>query len=271
MEHVWQGVSDQRHGPFEIFERDAGIWQGSDEDPVGLEPSVVLAHEVVLIRPRANTMKVAKKDSKVTGRLSFGEGSEPTEAFPLDMVETPLNSDGGPDFPDSSQDRMVSVDDNDLGLESLLFEPSQVRANGVIAFLVHIGIENDALGESVHEDDETSVLVEIGAIEQKVFEMPIGNGLPGALAQPKVLNPVQFGPAIAGDCLDLAEAIAFQDPMLEPPALVAKPGVGALPNESLSTTYALKPLDVALRLTETPRTPITAEWATSFLFIGCPL
>jgi len=197
VEHIRDGMLNERHGFLEIFECHTGAGEHFDKGLMLHTPVPEAAQERAAVLVGFDAVKPPQDDLQIPARLGFREDAQPAQPLTLDVVETPLNADVRPDLLDGAKNGLMSVDGNRMRLQSFAFELGQVGMDRIIAFLTHIGVKENVLSQRIHQDDQTPRFMKVGSIKKHVLVLRVVEGFHGYLAQPEILDPMQFGMAVA--------------------------------------------------------------------------
>lgn len=222
-----------------------------DEVLMRKKPLPVEVKEEVSIFERADLRKLSDNDSKLDSGLGFGEGSQPPQAFSLNVVEAALNQSHRPDLSNSPHHGLLSVHRNTKGIEALGFECFKPRQDRLKALPCAIGMSDDLLTENIHEADVAAVPVKISPVIEEVLVLRIVPRFLRRLFEPIILNLLELEGTIARKIRELPDGIAFSDPKPKPMSFTKSFIFEAFPDEGFETLKTSKPLSLLLGFTIT--------------------
>jgi len=119
---------------------------------------------------------------------------------------------------------------------------SEPRVSAFKALFRSIGVSDDLLVLSVHESDETTVLVEISAVVDEISALRVVKRFTNLLFETAVFNAFKLGDAVSRNVFKLPNRVAFLNPKLKPMTFITHFDIGLLPDKSFETTFASESL-----------------------------
>lgn len=206
------------------------------------KPLPVEVKEEVPVFERADLCKLPENDSQFDSCLGLRKGSQPPQAFPLDVVETALNESCRPNPSDGPHHGLFPIHGDTKGMEAFRLKRLKPRQDILKAFPGSIDMSDDLLTRGIHEADMAAVLVEIGPVVEEVSVLGIVPRFLRQLLKPVILNLLKLERAVAREIRKLPDRIAFLGPEPKPMPLTKPFILRPSPDEGLETPKTSKSL-----------------------------
>lgn len=184
------------------------------------KPSPVSSYKTIASLDRPNPREAKQETAQfLTGR-GLRVGPQPTAALMLNVVKTSLNFGMGPKGGDRFESGSLPICRKGKRIQTTLFETLKPLKEGFKPFLGHVQVREDGLISKMHECHQTTVPVEIGAIQNQILEHAEVLWFQRSLFKPVVFDALELGRAVAGLLRQLPNRIMFHNPKSEPMSLM---------------------------------------------------
>lgn len=228
------------------------------------KPAPVSGHKTIALFDRPDPREAKQETAQFLAGRGLRIGSQPTAALMLDVVKTSLYLGMGPEEGDGFENRSLSICGKGKRIQTALFETLKPLKAGFKPFLGHIYVREDGLIGGMHERYQTTVLVEIGAIQNQMLEQAKVLWFRRRLFKPVVFDALEFGRAVAGSFRQPPNRIMFHNPESKPMSLIMLFVLLVCSNESLRANHTSESLLAIWTLAEALNNARIAKRAVLF-------
>jgi hypothetical protein len=206
---------------------------------IGFKPFYVSLNKNIPRSYALNPTDLGKDDPQLFTSFSFGIAPEPTHPFSLNMVQTALDYSSWPDQSDGSHNRTLSISSDESGVQALPLKITEPGIGFLKGLLINVDMGDNFLIFTIHEIQQTAVLVKVGRIIKHILHLGIIDWFIRHLLKPVILDAIKCKGTVARKSFKASNGIALGDPQLEPD-LSAVSTIGNLfPSIGMPTSRAL--------------------------------
>lgn len=243
VEHMRHCMHYEAAGAFEIAEDFAFFGREIDLPPVAILPIVELSDPTVAVCGSVDVGELKEQIPQVPGVGALGSATAPGQALPLNVHQTPLQSDLGPLGVQIAQQLRIPIGGDADRIQPVTRQLSAKRFHALRTLLDTVRSSDQTIGLRVHHSgDRSPATAEIGAVDE---EIPIGGQIRWRwrrLIQPVVNNAPQCPRTVPALLAQLPYAVSFAYPSFKPDPLTPATVDECPANTGATTTLAPPPL-----------------------------
>lgn len=230
-----------------------------DTCSVSALPPVERGKEPVTVLERPDSDDREEELPESFGIAAFRLEPAPHESLSLDMHEAALNTDGGPDFPESAEKGGITVDRCRDGHEAARAEIGEDATENERVLVHPIRTEDDLVRSGIHDRESGGpATFDEGPVDYDAADMREIGRLCRRTIQPvsdDLLNLPRAAPTLGRE---LSDSVSLNEPAIEPDALSMEDIRGVLPH----VRALARPTPPSLRPRRGPSAPLTVTVQT---------
>lgn len=156
------------------------------------QPCLVLGHELITFFDRSDFCQAKQKFPELSTGLGFRISSQPPASFMLNVIKTSLNGDMRPYLKQGFQCGSLSVGGDSHRIKAIVFEIFKPPYGDIETLFGNIAIRKNQLVDGMHDCHKTTILVEIGAVQDEILEGVDDWNIRRRFLKPIILDSFEF-------------------------------------------------------------------------------